>query len=75
MADAAFVCELKDWLRFNSAQALAKGDGLYSASSGNPTLPSWLGPRAFDLVFKPDAENRKYARQIDTSAGLAVFSR
>jgi hypothetical protein len=73
MADAGFVRELKDWLRFNPAQALAAGDGLFSASSGNPTLPSWLGPRAFDLAFKADAENRKYARQIDTSAGLAIF--
>ena len=73
MADAAFVRELKDWLRFNPRHALAAGDGLFSASSGNPTLPSWLGSRAFDLAFKADAENRKYARQIDTSAGVAVF--
>jgi nitroreductase len=73
MADAAFVRELKDWLRFNPPQALAMGDGLFGPSSGNPTLPTWLGPRAFDLVFKPAAENRKYARQIETSAGLAIF--
>jgi nitroreductase len=73
LADKAFVRELKTWLRFNPREAMAKGDGLFSASSGNPPLPSWLGPRLFDLVFTADAENDKYARQIDSSAGIAVF--
>ena len=27
----------------------------------------------FDLVFKADAENAKSAKQIDSSAGIAVF--
>jgi len=73
MADAAFVRELKAWLRFSPRQAIETGDGLFSATTGNPALPSWLGPLLFDLVFKPDAENDKYARQIRSSAGLAVF--
>jgi hypothetical protein len=49
------------------------GDGLFSASSGNPTLPAWVGARVFDWVFKTDAENDKYARQIVSSPGIAVF--
>ncbi len=73
LADPAFMRELKAWLRFSPRQALEKGDGLFSASSGNPALPSWIGPLMFDLVFKPDAENAKYAKQIDSSAGIAVF--
>lgn len=73
MADAAFVRELKTWLRFSPRQALESGDGLFSASSGLPTLPAWLGPRVFDWVFRADAENDKYARQLRTSAGVAVF--
>jgi nitroreductase len=73
VADPAFMRELKAWLRFNARDAIAAGDGLFSASSGNPTLPSWLAPRAFDMAFKAGTENRKYARQLDTSAGLAVF--
>ena len=64
MADAAFVRELKSWLRFSPRQAIETGDGLFSASSGNPTLPAWLGPRVFDWVFNADAENDKYARQL-----------
>ncbi|SDR59381.1 Nitroreductase family protein [Rhizobiales bacterium GAS113] len=73
MADRAFLQELKTWLRFSPRQAIETGDGLFSASSGNPTLPAWLGPRIFDLVFKVGAENDKYARQIGSSPSIAVF--
>lgn len=73
MRDPAFVRELKHWLRFNGAQAAATGDGLFAASSGNPTAPAWLGGRMFDLFFTEQAENDKYARHIRSSAGIAVF--
>ena len=72
MADPAFVRELKGWLRFNAREALSARDGLFSGSSGNPMLPSWLGPRVFDRVFRAQTENRRYARQIETSAGGAL---
>lgn len=73
MADPAFMRELKAWLRFNPRQALRSGDGLYSAASGNPILPDWLGTRALDLFFTADAENDNYARQLQSSPGVAVF--
>lgn len=73
IADASFMRELKSWLRFNPKQALEAGDGLFSATTGNPTLPAWLGPRMVDMAFNADSENEKYARQIRSSAGIAVF--
>ena len=73
LADAAFVRELRNWLRFSPSEAIDKGDGLFSASTGNPTLPAWLGPRVFDWAFNADMENEKYARQLHSSAGIAVF--
>jgi len=73
MADAAFLRELKTWLRFNPRRALASGDGLFSAASGSPNLPTWLGPFVFDRVFRVGAENDKYARQLRSSSGVAVF--
>jgi hypothetical protein len=73
MADPAFVRELKTWIRFNGAEAAQKRDGLYSATTGNPNLPTWLGELAFGLMFKPKSENDKYARQIRSSAGIAIF--
>jgi len=74
IADAAFRRELKAWLRFSPRQALARGDGLYTGASGNVVAPSWLGGTLFDLFFKAGTENEKYARQIDSSAGIAVFA-
>jgi nitroreductase len=73
LADAAFMSELKDWLRFNPRSAMARGDGLYAAATGNPSLPDALGRRAFDAFFTAPAENDRLARGIDSSAGIAVF--
>lgn len=73
LADEAFVRELKSWIRFSPRQAMSSGDGLFAAASGNPALPDWLGSFLFAMAFKPDADNDKYARQIRSSAGVAVF--
>ena len=73
MADPAFRAELKSWLRFNPRAAAATRDGLFSAGTGNPVLPSWLGPIMYDLFFDAAAETRKYADQIRSSAGVLVL--
>lgn len=73
MADPAFVAEVMRWLRFNPGAAMASGDGLYGGASGSPALPDWLAPQVFGQVFTAEAENRKYARQIASSSGIAVF--
>ena len=73
MTDPGFVRELKTWLRFSPRQALEAGDGLFAATTGNPVVPPWLGRSVFDLVFKTEAENEKYARQMASSAGVAIF--
>jgi nitroreductase len=73
MADAAYMAELKSWLRFSPRQAMVTGDGLFSGASGNPILPAWLGPPMLDLVYRASAENDKIARQLRSSSGIAVF--
>jgi len=73
MNDAAFVTELKEWIRFGTDEALRTGDGLFAGATGNPALPRWLGSRVMDLFFTPKSENERYARQIRNSAGIAVF--
>lgn len=74
MNDKAFVDELKAWIRFNGADAVRLGDGLFSKSSGNPEVPAWLGSLMFGLFFTPKAENEKYVRHLRSSAGVAVFA-
>ena len=73
MNDAAFLSELKHWLRFTPHEALTKGDGLFSAASGSPVVPTWLGPFMFDRFASAAQTNDKYVRQLRSSAGLAVF--
>jgi hypothetical protein len=74
MSDAAFVDELESWVRFNGADAVRLGDGLFSKSSGNPEVPAWLGGLMFGFVFTPKAENEKYVKHLRSSAGVAVFA-
>ncbi len=74
--DPSFVRELKQWLRFDTRDALRPGDGLFSATSGNPTLPPWLGWMGrpmFDFFASAKSENEKLVRQLGSSAGIAVF--
>ena len=71
--DAAFVAELKAWIRFSAGDAAAAGDGLYAAASGNPALPRWLGAPLMSLLFTAGRENDKYARQVRSSPGIAVL--
>jgi hypothetical protein len=73
VADAAFVKELKTWIRFNGADAVRTGDGLYSVTTGNPNIPAWIGDLVFGWIFTAKGENDKAARQVRSSAGIAVF--
>ena len=73
MDSPAFVEELKDWIRFNANEATETRDGLYTACSGNPELPTFIGPTMFNLFFKKDKENDKYRDHIRSSSGLMIF--
>lgn len=73
VSNQAFVDELRHWMRFDSASAVKHGDGLFSACSGNPVLPNWLGNILFERVFTAKAEDAKCIEQVRSSSGLAVF--
>ncbi len=73
MRDKAFMDELKSWLRFSEADAVATMDGLSARASGNPELPAWLARLLLPLVFTESTENDKYRAHMQSSAGVAVF--
>ncbi len=73
MGDPAFIAELKAWIRFGYADAVATRDGLFTGASGNPVVPAILGRRLFDLAFTVEGESRTYQRQLRSSSGVAVF--
>ena len=74
MRDQAFMKELIHWIRFNDRAAIERLDGLAARSSGNPSLPTWLGKRLLPFVMTVKGENDKYARHVRSSAGLAVLT-
>ncbi len=71
--DPTFVEELKHWIRFSDAEAVRTGDGLFTRSTGNPAVPRWLGSHLMGLFLTAKSENEKYAKQVRSSAGIAVF--
>ena len=73
IADPAYMAELKHWMRFNPRRAAASGDGLFSATSGNPAMPDWLGPMVLNWAYTAESDNKTTAAKIASSAGLAVF--
>ncbi len=72
-ADRAFVEELIFWLRFNKKEALKTLDGLYSACSGNPEVPRWLG-KQFVGRMKPQQQAQTDATKLRSSAGAVVIA-
>lgn len=73
MDDAAFIAELKSWVRFSYREALTTGDGLFTKTTGNPVVPSSMGKFLFSSFLSKDAENKKYVDQLRSSAGVVVF--
>lgn len=72
-ADAAFVDELIEWLRFNKKDALVAMDGLYSVCSGNPEVPGWLG-RMFVAGTKPGQQADVDAKKLRSSSAAVVIA-
>jgi hypothetical protein len=70
----AFVRELKQWIRFNPAQALERRDGLFGSISGNPAVSGLVGKTMFDWVFDKESENQKCMDQIRSSSAIAIFT-
>lgn len=73
MNNPGFVKELKSWIRFSDAEAVSTGDGLAAKTTGNPSVPRWIGSPLFNFIYRTRPENDKYARQIRSSSGIAVF--
>ncbi|MEM7064431.1 MAG: Tat pathway signal protein [Cyanobacteria bacterium P01_B01_bin.77] len=73
MSDSSWMNELKTWIRCNESHAVATGDGLYSRSMGNPDMPTLLANLILRFVIKPEIQNKKDEKYIQSSSGIAVF--
>jgi len=72
-ADESFRRELIHWLRFDKKEAIASLDGLYSACTGNPTVPRWLG-QLFVAGAKPQDQADADVKKLRSSAGAVVIT-
>lgn len=72
-ADKAFIDELMQWLRFTKKEALASRDGLYSAASGNPQVPRWLGQMVVGGLT-PQQQADTDAKKLRSSSGAVVIA-
>jgi hypothetical protein len=70
LGDPAYRAELLHWLRFNPRAALRSGDGLFSAATGNPALPDWLGPM---MVGLSSAQRRRPRAGFRSGAPASVL--
>jgi hypothetical protein len=74
-ASQEFVDELLAWLRFNQTEALKTLDGLYTACSGNPTLPRWLGQMFVTTQSGPQMAEKDAGLVRGSSAVLVITTR
>jgi nitroreductase len=72
--DAAFVAELKSWIRFDHRAATARRDGLFAGAMGNPMVPEVFGRFIFDRVFTEAREADRQAALLRATAGYAIFA-
>jgi hypothetical protein len=73
LKNPSFKNELLSWVRFNEKHAISHGDGLYGKVNGNPSIPTFLGNAIFNYIVRPSSENEKVTKQIESSAGFAIF--
>lgn len=73
LTDPAFRKELVSWIRFNPREALRTDDGLSGRTGGQPPLPTWLAKSLLGLVLTPKAQADADAKNIRSSAAIAVF--
>jgi nitroreductase len=68
-----FINELFKWIRFNRRTAKKTGDGLYSGTTGSPSVPKWLGKLILKLTLDPRREARKNVNLMKNSSGILIF--
>jgi len=70
--DKAFVEELIRWIRFDEGEALQHHDGLFTRTSGNPSLPRWLGEFIVSN-FSAGSQVQTDETNMRSSSGMALL--
>lgn len=74
MGNPAFKKELIQWMRFSEKEAMQKGDGLYTACSGVPSMGRMMGSLVLKSFVNAASENKRYLKQLENSAAVVLFT-
>ncbi len=74
MSIPRFKNELIQWMRFSEKEAMQKGDGLYSACSGMPSMGRIVGSIVLKNFVTAKSENKRLLKQLKKTAAVALFS-
>jgi hypothetical protein len=73
MSNPEFKSELIQWLRFSEKEAMQKGDGLYTACSGIPTLGRTAGSFVLRNFVTARSDEKRLVKQIRKTALVTMF--
>ena len=74
MSNPEFKNELIQWMRFSEKEAMQKGDGLYTACSGVPSMGRLLGSCVLKNFVTAKSENKRLLKQLEKSAAVVLFT-
>ncbi len=74
MGNPEFKNELIQWMRFSEKEAMQKGDGLYTACSGVPSMGRLLGSFVLKNFVTANSENKRLLKQLKKSAAVVLFT-
>jgi hypothetical protein len=74
MGNPKFKSELIQWMRFSEKEAMQKGDGLYTACSGVPSMGRVLGRFVLKNFVTAKSEEKRLLKQLDSTSALVMFT-
>ena len=69
-----FKNELVQWIRFSEKEALQKGDGLYSACSGLPSIGRIAGSFVLKNFITAKSEEKRLLQQVNKTTTMAMLT-
>jgi len=74
MSDPAYRRELIHWMRFSQREAMRKGDGLYAACLGMPSLGRTAGSFVLRNWVTDKSEEKRLGKQLSKTATMALIT-
>jgi hypothetical protein len=74
MSNPNFKNELIQWLRFSEKEAMQKGDGLYAACIGMPSLGRTVGSFVLRNFATVKSEEKRLLKQVHKTTLMAMFT-